>query len=63
MFEVGKVYKFKMINNGVIQEYAPARAIAVELPLVRFKALAIDGGGEYIINTSSAAFVGAQEPE
>jgi hypothetical protein len=63
MFEVGQFYRVKMWEDsdggGVITEYGAAQVVEVSLPLVKFKSLALMGGGETIVNTASLAFVSA----
>ena len=63
MFEVGKFYRVKMWEDshdgGVITEYGAAEVVEVSLPLVKFKDIALMGGGETIVNTASLAFVSA----
>jgi hypothetical protein len=65
VFEVGKYYRVKMWEpghkGGTITESLAAQVVEVALPLVKFKASAIGGGGETIVNMASQAFVSAQE--
>jgi len=50
-------------DGGVITEYATSEVVVVAFPLVKFKAHAIAGGDEVIINTASMAFVSAESRE
>ena len=57
MFEVGKYYRFKMIDEkGEQVEYAPCLIEEENLPLVRTRDVV---SGETIVNTASSAFISA----
>jgi hypothetical protein len=63
MFEVGKLYRFRMWEpdeGGEITEYASCRIVSVKFPLVELSGMS---GGNTFVNVASIAFVSAREIE
>jgi hypothetical protein len=58
MFEVGKLYRLCFWQNDQMTELWNCRAVAVEMPIVKFD----HRGDTMIVNVSSKGFVKA-EPE
>jgi hypothetical protein len=58
MFEVGKYYRFSMLDaKDKVVEMAACKIVEVALPLVKIRQMAV---GEMVINTASLVFVSAR---